>query len=262
VTSPSSRYAPGVFCWAGLATSDPAGATAFYASLFGWQSEQLPAGDFGTYTSLRRDGKEVAILYRQTREARATRAAPHWTPFVSVEDADASARRARELGGVVLREPIDFQDAGRVVAVRDPTGGILSLWQPRTHAGAELVDGVGALSWHELATDDVDRAKSFYAGLLGWKYQAFLGGHTTITSGDDRIGWMRERTRREQGVTPTGWMPYFGVESAPDTRRQGEQSGGRTLATPTDSPIGCTALLTDPQGAMFALLELQTSSWS
>jgi uncharacterized protein len=256
-----SRYEPGLFCWAGLATPDPAHATAFYASLFGWESEELPAGDFGTYASLRRDGKEVAILYRQTREARAAGAAPHWTPFVSVEDADASALRARELGGVVLREPLDFLDAGRVVAVREPTGGILSLWQPRAHAGAELIDGVGALCWHELATDDVDRAKAFYAEFLGWEYQALPSGHTTITNGGDRIGTMRQRTSREEGP-PTGWTPYFGVESAHDTQQGAEQNGGRTLAVPADSPIGRNALLTDPQGATFALLELPASSSS
>jgi predicted enzyme related to lactoylglutathione lyase len=89
----------GAFCWIGLASSDPAAAKAFYASLFGWDCEELPAGEFGTYTALRRDGAEVAILYRQTREARAARAAPHWTPFGAVEDADAGAVRARKLGG-------------------------------------------------------------------------------------------------------------------------------------------------------------------
>jgi len=31
-----TRYEPGTFCWAGLATSDPAAATAFYARLFDW----------------------------------------------------------------------------------------------------------------------------------------------------------------------------------------------------------------------------------
>src|SRR5262249_20610506 len=104
------RHAPGAFCWVGLATSDPVGAKAFYCTLCGGEGEELPEGDFGAYTSRRREGKEVAILSRQSPEARAARAAPHWTPFVSVEDADASALRARELGGNVLREPLDFLD--------------------------------------------------------------------------------------------------------------------------------------------------------
>src|SRR5262249_22068631 len=163
------------------------------ASLFGWQGEELPAGDFGTHTSLRRDGKEVGILYRQTREARAARAAPHWTPFVSVEDVDRAALRVRDLGGVLLREPLDFLDAGRVAAVRDPTGGILSLWQPRAHSGAEVMNDLGALCWCELATDDVERAKSFYGELLGWEYRADSSGQTTITNGRSRIGAMQKR---------------------------------------------------------------------
>jgi uncharacterized protein len=191
------RYDPGAFCWLGLATSDPAAAKAFYGSLFGWHSEDLPAGEFGTYTALRRDGAEVAILYRQTREARAARAAPHWTPFVAVENADAGAVRARQLGGALLREPFDFANAGRVAALRDPTGGIVSLWQPRAHAGAELMDDVGALRWHELATSDVERAKSFYGQLLGWQYEADPDGGTTITSAGSRIGTMRELGDRD-----------------------------------------------------------------
>jgi uncharacterized protein len=191
------RYEPGAFCWVGLASSDPVAAKAFYASLFGWQSEDLRAGDFGTYASLRRDGAEVAILYRQTREARAARAAPHWTPFVAVENADAGAVRARELGGAVLREPFDLANAGRVAALRDPTGGILSLWQPRSHAGAELMDDIGALCRHELVTSDVERAKSFYGELLGWHYEDDADGDTRITRAGSRTGTMRELRSRE-----------------------------------------------------------------
>jgi predicted enzyme related to lactoylglutathione lyase len=139
--------------------------------------------------------------------------------YVSVENADASALRARELGGMVLREPLDFVNAGRVVALRDPSGGIVSLWQPRAHAGAELMNDVGALSWHELVTSDVDRAKSFYGKLIGWQYEDDSSGDTTITSAGSRIGTMRKVGDRA-GVTASCWIPYFGVESGPGHRAQ------------------------------------------
>jgi predicted enzyme related to lactoylglutathione lyase len=50
------RYEPGTFCWADLATTDPAGAKAFYASLFGWETE--PQKDEGklAYVSIRNAG--------------------------------------------------------------------------------------------------------------------------------------------------------------------------------------------------------------
>src|ERR687898_30331 len=146
-----TRYEPGTFCWVGLATSDPAGAQAFYTSPFGWQAEDLPAGAAGTFTLLRRGGRDVAILYRQTPEARAAGAPPHWTSFISVEDAGATAARANELGGAaVFREPFDVLEAGRVAAIRDPTGAMVSLWQPRSRIGATLVNDPGALCWNEL----------------------------------------------------------------------------------------------------------------
>jgi hypothetical protein len=237
-----------------LATSDPAGAKAFYVSVFDWQSDDLPAGEIGTYTVLRREGKEVATLYRQTREARAAHAAPHWTPYVLVDDADAGALHARELGGGVLREPHDLVDAARVAALRDPGGGILSLWQPRLQTGAELFGEVGALCWHELVTADVERAKAFYRGLLGWEYEAGPSGHTMVINADTAIAAMREHSESES-VPAGSWIPYFGVKGVNDAQHKAEQSGGRTLTTPADGPIGRTALLADPQGATFGILE-------
>jgi predicted enzyme related to lactoylglutathione lyase len=118
------RYEPGTFCLVGLASSDPAAATSLYVSLFGWEPEVLSAGMAGAFTMLRSRGKEVAILYRQTPEARAAGAPPHWTSFISVENADSIAARARDLGGdAVFRESFDVLDAGRIAAIRDPKGG-------------------------------------------------------------------------------------------------------------------------------------------
>ena len=141
-----THYEPGTFCWVGLATSDPAAAEQFYTGLFGWEAEQLSGGGAGRYTMLRRSAHDVATLYRQQPEARAAAAPPHWTSYISVVDADATAARAPELGGAaVFREPFDVLDAGRVAAISDPAGAVVSLWQPRSRIGATLVNDVGAL---------------------------------------------------------------------------------------------------------------------
>jgi uncharacterized protein len=253
------RHEPGSFCWVGLASSDPADANAFYARLFGWQGEALPAGDFGAYLALRRDAREVGILYRQTREARAAQAAPHWTTYVSVEDVDASALLVRRRGGAVLRDPLDVADAGRVAAVRDPLGAIFSLWQPRAHAGAEVIDEIGALSWQELVTPDVKRAKSFYAALFGWTYEAGPSRLTTVINAGSRIATMRD-DNQANGTSDSSWIVHFGVLSAQDTQQTVERNGGRTMTAAADDPIGRTALLTDRQGATFAILEQPGSS--
>jgi hypothetical protein len=245
------HYAPGAFCWVGLATSDPVGATTFYSGLFGWQAEDLPAGEEGTYTLLRLVGRDAAILYRQTPQARAAGVAPHWTCFISVEDADATARRAGELGGVaVFREAFDVADAGRVAAIRDPSGAMVSLWQPRSRIGATVVDDIGAVAWIELATTDVGRAASFYGELLGWEYETGDGGYVTIKIAGARNGGMRRQTG------PPTWLPYFAIESADACSRTAEQLGGRALSGAPEIPIGRSGLIADPQSAVFAVLEV------
>jgi uncharacterized protein len=243
-----TRYEPGTFCWVGLATSDPGRAKAFYTGLFGWHAEDLEAGAAGAYTPLRHGGRDVATLYLQQPEARAAGAPPHWTSYISVEDAEATAALAGELGGAaVFRAPFDVLDAGRVAAIRDPTGAIVSLWQPRALIGATLVNDVGALCWNELATTDVERAKSFFGELLGWQYETDDSGYVSIINAGRRNGGMREQTERERG-TPPSWLPYFSVESGDEAARQAEQLDGHTLLPKTEIHIGRFAVIADRHG--------------
>jgi uncharacterized protein len=253
-----THYEPGTFCWVGLATSDPPAARAFYAALFGWEADDLAGGEAGTYTSLRLRGSDVAVLYRQTAEARAADAPPHWTSYVSVQDADAIAAQAGELGGAaVFREPFDVLDLGRVAAIRDPGGAILSLWQPRAHIGAALVNERGALCWNELATGDLAEARAFYGRLLGWEYDTDASGYTIIENAGRPNGGIRKRSEEIWDTGPS-WLPWFTVERAEVAAHRAEQLGGRALVGPTDLSTGRLAVLADPQRAAFGVFEGET----
>jgi uncharacterized protein len=253
-----TRYDPGTFCWVGLATSDVAAAKGFYTRLFGWQEEDLDAGVAGVFTMRRHGGKDVAILYRQQPEARAAGAPPHWTSYISVEDADATVARAEQLGGgAVFRAPFDVLDAGRVAAIGDPTGAVVSLWQPRSRIGAELVNDTGALCWNELATTEVERAKSFFGELLGWEYQTDESGYVSVTNAGRLNGGMRGHTEHDRRAAPA-WLPYFTVESANEVALQAARLGGRGLRATTESPRGRYAVIADPQNAAFAVFEGET----
>jgi uncharacterized protein len=253
-----TRYDPGTFCWVGLATSDVAAAKAFYGSLFGWEAEDLQAGGAGAYTTLRYGAEDVAILYRQQPEARAAGAPPHWTSYISVEDADTTAARAEELGGAaVFRAPFDVLDAGRVAAIRDPTGAIVSLWQPRSRIGATLVNDTGALCWNELTTTDVERAKSFFGELLGWEYETDDSGYVSFKNAGRLNGGMRKLAEHERRIT-RAWLPYFTVESVDVAAHRVAPLGGRRLAPTTEGRLGRWALIADPQGAAFGVFEGET----
>ena len=98
-----SEYSPGTFSWVELLTSDAAGAKAFYAALLGWDWEDVPLPEGGTYTLVLKDGKRVAGLHQPSPE---NAGPPAWLSYVSVEDADAAAARAGELGATRARRAV------------------------------------------------------------------------------------------------------------------------------------------------------------
>ena len=255
-----TRYEPGTFSWVDLSTTDPDAAKAFYGGLFGWEAHDMPAGAAGTYTMLRLDGDDVAALSAQSEQERSLGLPPHWNSYVTVEDVDASAARAQALGATVLAGPFDVLRAGRMAVVRDPTGAVLSLWQPGEHIGARRVNDLGCLCWNDLMTDDTRAAAEFYTALFGWAVETFSGGEATYTIwkvGDRSNGGMLELTEQHGGAPPH-WLPYFTVESCDAFTQTVEASGGAGLAGPMDVPVGRIAAAQDPQGAAFAVFEGQT----
>ncbi len=91
----SERYEPRTFCRVDLVTTDSAGAKTFYDELFGWEAEDMPAGESATYTMLPLSGDYVCALYEIGAEGHEQGTSPQWFSYVSVEDSDATATRAR-----------------------------------------------------------------------------------------------------------------------------------------------------------------------
>jgi uncharacterized protein len=245
-------YPPGTFCWADLGTTDAAAAKRFYTRVFGWDAVDAPAGESGTYTTFKLDGRDVAALYEMGEEERA-QLTPHWSSYVSVEDVDAAAARARELGAELVAEPLDVMDAGRMAVVRDPTGALVHLWQPRAQIGAGRVNDPGCMVWNELASPDPERAGAFFAELLGWTAEPDETGYAVIEQNGARNGGIR----RVQEGEPPNWLIYFTAESCEEAAAAVREAGGHVLAGPMDVAVGRIAVVADPQGATFALFEGQ-----
>jgi uncharacterized protein len=243
-------YVPGTFCWADLGTTDAEAAKPFYTSLFGWEAVDTAVGDEGTYTMFRLDGSDIAALYELDEEQRAT-LTPHWSSYVAVDDVDAVVPRVRDLGGEVLAEPFDVEQAGRTAAVRDPTGATLHLWQPREQLGAGRVNDPGCMVWNELASPDPARARDFFAGLLGWTVEPEESGYGVIRLG----GALNGGIRPPQDGEPTHWLVYFTVGSCDDAIAAIREAGGSVIAGPFDTAVGRVAAVGDPQGAAFALYQ-------
>jgi uncharacterized protein len=238
-------YPDGTFCWVDLGTNDAAGAKAFYGGLFGWEFDDLPTGEEGTYSTCRLRGKAVAGLYDRAER-------PGWGSYIKVTDVDRSVARARELGAEVLVEPFGTPGAGRVATVRDPGGAAVSLSQPGERFGAELVNENGAWTWNELVSTELAAATAFYAALLGWTADDIRGpiARTSFTLGELLVGGGHAPVPQED-PTPR-WSISFWVADADRAAARARELGGTVLLPPMDIPVGRFTVVADPWGAAFS----------
>jgi uncharacterized protein len=244
-----TSYPAGTFSWSDLQTDDLDRAKSFYADLFGWSYDDIPIGERAVYSMAKVQGKSVAGLGERQDES----IPPHWNVYVTVDDADAVAARAGELGANVIAPPFDVFDAGRMAAFADPQGAILSIWQARQSIGAELVNEVGALTWNDLMSPDIPAASEFYRQLFGWdisEIEGAEGQYWSITNDGRMNGGIMSTP---EGGHPV-WNLYFAVEDVDAAIAKAGELGGRTIAPRMDVPNGTSfAVLSDPSGAVFSV---------
>jgi len=116
---------PGAYCWSELTVRDVESAKSFYAATLGWEGETRPFGPT-TYTEWHTPGGPRLGGMIQLDDQRPAEVAPHWMVYFAVADCDATAARARELGGTVSVPPNDIP-TGRVAVLGDPQGGSFSV---------------------------------------------------------------------------------------------------------------------------------------
>jgi uncharacterized protein len=249
-----TSYEPGTPSWVDLTTSDVDAAKAFYGSLFGWEAEDVP-GDAGGYAMFSRGGKLVAGVGPQQDPNQPV----VWATYVAVESADETAQKATDAGGQVLFGPMDVMDAGRMAVFAHPAAGALGVWQAGNHKGAQLVNEPVSLSWNELLTRDIDGAKAFGEAVFGWRSEEQdFGGfkYTIINVGENGVGGMAAMPEGVPEGVPAYWQAYFAVEDADATTARAHELGGAVTMEPMSAEgVGRFAVLTDPQGAQFGVVQ-------
>jgi predicted enzyme related to lactoylglutathione lyase len=249
-----TQYTPGTFSWTDLSTTDQDAAKAFYSGLFGWEANDMPAGEGVVYSMMQIDGKDVAAIAPQQQEQREAGVPPMWQSYVTVESADAALERAKELGATVHAPAFDVLEAGRMGVVQDPQGAYFIVWEPKRHIGAGLVNVNGGLTWNELATPDLDAAAEFYGGLFGWSTASMEGPipYLVIRNGESSNGGI---THPQPPGVPPHWLVYFGIEDLDAGLAKVAELGGKALTPAIAIGMGRIGVVQDPQGAVFALFE-------
>ena len=246
----------GEFVWQDLMTEDAEKSRAFYEQLFGWTFES--SDRLGKPYLIARSGSTPVAGITQVARRRPDEPIAQWISYLSVADVDSAVARLTAAGGRVLVPPTDIQASRAAIAV-DPQGALFGL--VRLGPNAKLpVSGpsalVGSFLWRDCFASDVERARTFYAGLADL-------GSTRQARPDSLVQYIltRQGPGPVAGVVPIAgrpikpnWLPYIRVKDPAALAARAEQRGARIIV-PVSPEIrrGSVAVIADPAGAVVAL---------
>jgi predicted enzyme related to lactoylglutathione lyase len=245
----------GRFVWHELMTSDPQAAAGFYKKVVGWKTQNWDKDS--SYRMFVAKSGPVSGFMQLPEQAKAMGAPPNWMSYIGTPDVDATARRAAELGGRVLREPDDIPGAGRFAVLQDPQNAVFAAYTAPAGAPAMGEPGLGDFSWHELATSDLDGALRFYQALFGWEKtegmdMGPMGIYQMFGWNGKSVGGMY--TKPKEMPMPSHWLPYAMVADAKRAAAAAQSLGAKIINGPMEVPGGgWIAVGIDLQGAVFAV---------
>jgi predicted enzyme related to lactoylglutathione lyase len=251
------EYAPGTPSWVELSSPDTDAAAEFYRELMGWTATDPGPPETGGYRMFQQGEQRVAGLMGHMQESQPTA----WATYVSVADADETATKVKAAGGSVIVEPMDVTDIGRMAVFVDPTGAVFGVWQPKTFAGADLVNEPNSLCWNEVLTREADRDKAFYPAVFGWEagrpgFEGAPESYTIWELAGKPVGGMMEMTDDFfPAEVPPHWSTCFAVADCDAVTAKARELGATVITEPMDMPIGRFAGFIDPQGASFTVMQ-------
>jgi len=244
------------FAWVDLASSDPKGARDFYTKVFGWNIEVNPDPQYGGYALAKIDGKDVAGIGGLQAPGQPTA----WSLYIGTDDAEKLSQKVTEAGGTVVAPAFDVGDQGRIAVFQDPAGAFISGWQPTVMGGFQT-QGSNAFSWGELSARGLEKALPFYEKVFGWASKSTGDDtlpYTELQVDGQSIAGAIEMNPMVPAEMPSYWLTYFGVDDVDRAFKTAIDAGARELMPPEDFPGGRFAIVTDPQGAAFGLMQMST----
>ena len=258
MTTRTTKRSAGEPTWIDLATTDLAVAKNFYQQVFGWDFFDT-GPDFGHYhfaLSQGRNAAGVGLIWPPDSPQPSA-----WTIYFASDDAAADSERVKALGGQVMVEPMTIGDSGAMAICVDPTGAVFGLWQALNHIGAGVEEEHGSMTWREVNTRDAAAASVFYGKLLN------LTAHKTefagtdyyyLQRGDKMCAGILQMDTNWEGIPPH-WMGYFQVDNTDTAVERAVAAGGKVHVPAFDMEYGRMAVIGDPAGAVFSIIQPPTA---
>ena len=246
---------------AALVTPDLAASQRFYADLLGWTFHPVQS-DGARYTEAWMNGHPVAALVHKDMPAGAHRQ-PVWLGFMAVRDVDAAKTTALRNGAKLLQEQRNLPGQAHEAVFADPQGAVFAVLASPLGDAPDMLAEPGAWIWSSLFTHDPDRSAAFYQTVFDYEVFSLSSAtpdqHLLLASDD----YARASVNALPSKNPNAhahWINYIRVNDATQMAAKVMALGGRVLLQPrADRQGGKIAIVADPQGAAFGLLEWPTN---
>jgi predicted enzyme related to lactoylglutathione lyase len=244
--------APGTFLGADLISEDAEGASSFYADLFGWDVEKVEEGGY----AIHHKGRLIGSISQIDASEDVDRS--FWLVALAVNDIKQTMRSASENNASVYENITKVKDLGRFAVIGDAEKApVMFIQSGKTPIGGTT--GPGAWVWAELWTDDIEKAATFYADVVGVGHDTTDRGgedyHFFTSQGKPRAGIIKIPAELEK-VDP-GWAPYVGITDITLTLAKVKELGGRVIFGEIEHPAAASvALIMDPTGAALFVYQL------
>jgi predicted enzyme related to lactoylglutathione lyase len=261
VDPPNQDHLVGKVIFVELVTPDLAATKSFYAALFGWTFRDFQGGAT-EYAEAFLDGHPVAgLIHKDFPEGKQRHTA--WLTYISARDVDAATQTALAQGAKALFEPHTIPDRGREAVFSDPQGAVFAVLASSSGDPPDVLAAPGDWIWSSLITSDPKAAAVFYQALFSYEVfdlPAAAGAQHLMLASQD---YARASVNTHATARPDShpyWLNYIRVQDAVKTAAKVVALGGRVLVEPrVDRHGGMVAVVADPVGAPFGLLEWQNT---
>ncbi|MCS4490393.1 VOC family protein [Corynebacterium sp. ES2775-CONJ] len=107
--------------------------------------------------------------------------------------------------------------------------------------------------WIDLTTSQMDVSTQFYEKIFGWEIEKISSDYRLARLQGLPVAGFVERP--EQSQQPDTWVTYFQAGDIARSVAHVEELSGQVLTSPRSVKLGSVALLVDPTGALFGLVE-------
>jgi predicted enzyme related to lactoylglutathione lyase len=243
-----TAWPAGTPCWADYPADDAEAARSFYASVLDWSFTDADP-EFGSYFTCRHNGLNAAGMMAKMDPSQPSA----WVTYFATDDTAATVDAIKSAGGTIIAGPHPVGTLGHMVVALDPLGVAFGTWEAGDHTGFQIYNEPGSVVWNEGAMPDPKAAQAFYSAVFGFRFDAIEGAddYATFATGEAPLGGLGGHTPG----SPSGWMVCFSVASTDDAVATVEAAGGKVHTRPHDTPFGRFAVVEDPWGGAFELMQ-------